>query len=267
MTARMPSPRSITSRRHPLVLACRRIASGRGDGDEILLDGEHLVDEAIAAHVRVTSVLTRHGDDDLARRAQAAGADVFIVTADVIRAASPVRTPGGVVALAHWRPAALTDAVRSAAGLVIALIDVQDPGNVGSAIRSADALGAGAVAAVGATADPAGWRALRAAMGSTFRVPVCRVDLPALFEHVTRHRIPVIAATVGEGEPLEAFRPDSPTVVLLGNEGAGLSEAVLRRADGRLQVPMRAGANSLNVAVTAALILYQAGRGHPVRPA
>lgn len=260
MTALMVSPRTLTSRRHPLVLACRQIASGRGERGEILLDGEHLLDEALAARVRVRDVLVRDADGELMRRAEAAGARVHRVTADVIAAASPVRTPSGVVAIALWRPGPLADVFRAAPGLAIALVDVQDPGNVGSVIRSADALGANAVVAAGATADPGGWRALRAAMGSTFRVPVCRADLDALFEEARARRARVIATTVGDGDPLDGLRLDGPAVVLLGNEGAGLPEAVVRRADARVHVPMRAGVNSLNVAVTAALILYAAGR-------
>jgi TrmH family RNA methyltransferase len=256
----MASPRTITSRRHPLVLACRQIASGRGERGEILLDGEHLVDEALSARVRVRDMLVRGADDELARRAEAAGAHVHLVTADVIAAASPVRTPTGVVAIAEWQPQPLTDAFRASTALVIALVDVQDPGNVGSVIRSADALGASAVVAAGATSDPGGWRALRAAMGSTFRVPVSRADVAALFDAARARRARVIATTVEDGDLLDGLRLDGPAVVLLGNEGAGLPEAVVRRADARVRVPMRAGVNSLNVAVTAALILYAAGR-------
>ncbi|HKW02969.1 MAG TPA: RNA methyltransferase, partial [Vicinamibacterales bacterium] len=189
-----------------------------------------------------------------------AGARVHHVTADVIAAASPVRTPGGVVAIAAWQPLTLARTLGASTGPVIALVDVQDPGNVGSVIRSADALGAGAVVAAGATADPGGWRALRAAMGSTFRVPVSRADAEALFTEAHARHVRIIATTVGNGEPLERLQLDGPAIVLLGNEGAGLPEAVVRRADARVQVPMRAGVNSLNVAVTAALILYAAAR-------
>ena len=259
----MPVSHTITSRRHPLVLACRRIASGRAEDAEILLDGEHLLEDAIAAAVPITAVLTRTPEPLIVSRARAAGAEVHAVTADVIAAASPVRTPTGVVAIARWRPRSLTDVLRCATGLVLALIDVQDPGNVGAVIRSADALGAAAVVAAGATADPAGWRALRAAMGSTFRVPVSQASVDALLDEARTHRTRVVATSAGDGERLDRARLSGLTVVLLGNEGAGLPDDVVRRADARLQVPMRSGVNSLNVAVTAALILYEAGRPHP----
>jgi len=265
MAALMASVRTITSRRHPLVLACRRIATGRGDDGEVLLDGDHLVDEAIAARVPLKFVLVRATDAPIASRARDAGADVHAVTADVIAAASPVRTPSGVVAIARWRPRPIAEVLRSASGLVLALIDVQDPGNVGSVVRSADALGAAAVVAAGASADPGGWRALRAAMGSTFRVPVCRANVDALFDGARAHRARIVATTVGDGDRLDRLHVKGLTVVMLGNEGTGLPDAVVRRADARLRVPMRPGVNSLNVAVTAALILYEAGRGDPTQ--
>jgi len=266
MTGLTDATRNITSRRHPLVQRCRQLAAGRGAADEILLDGEHLVDEAIAAGVRVRAVLARHPDGASASRARNAGAEVHGASADAIAAASPVRSATGIVAIGTWRPADLDVALTASRGITLALVDVQDPGNVGSVIRSADALGAEAVVAAGATADPAGWKALRGAMGSTFRVPVCRAPLDALIDHAGRVNARLVATTIGAGDRLEGARFDQPTVVLLGNEGTGLPDRLLRLAHSLLQVPMRPGVNSLNVAVTAALILYEAGRARRARP-
>ena len=250
----------ISSRQHPIVQACRRTAAGRGDPGTVLLDGEHLVDEAVRARVRVAVLLTRSPESPVVVRAALAGAKVYIGGPGVLEAASPVRSPGEMVAMAHWAPAAITPAILARAGVTVALVDVQDPGNVGSVIRSADALGAAAVAAVGSTADPAGWKALRGAMGSTFHLPVVRGEVAALFDAAKQARARVVATTLHEGEPLEGARLTGPAVVLLGNEGAGLPAAIVQRADARLHVPMRPGVNSLNVAVTAALILYEAAR-------
>ena len=97
------------------------------------------------------------------------------------------------------------------------------------------------------------------------RVPVCRTTVETLFDEARAHHGRVVATIIGNGEPLDRLRVNGLTVVLLGNEGAGLPDAVVRRADARLQVPMRPGIDSLNVAVTAALILYEAGRGDPAR--
>ncbi len=251
---------TITSRRHPLVQRCRRLAAGRGEDAEILLDGEHLLDDAIAAGVRPSEVLARDPASPAAARAAAEGARVYRATTDVLEAASPVRTPSGVVAIAAWRPAALPSLLTAGSGVLLALVDVQDPGNVGSVIRSADALGALGVCAVGATADPGGWRALRGAMGSTFRLPIARAGLDALLEHAERAGARVLATTITDGESIAAASLDGLVVVLLGSEGSGLPPSVVERAEGRLHIPMREGVNSLNVAVAAALILYEAGR-------
>jgi TrmH family RNA methyltransferase len=257
----MPAPaRTITSRRHPIVQTCRRLASSREPGDPVLLDGAHLLDEALRADVRVDVVLTRDPDDPLVARAAAAGAEILHAAEDALDAASPVHTTSGVVSLARWTAAPLDNALLHASAtesIAIVLVDVQDPGNVGAAIRSADALGATGVIAVGQTADPGGWRALRGAMGSTFRLPVARTDLGELRSAVRKHHVRVIATTATGGDALGSASFDGPLAFLLGNEGAGLSHSALALADTRLHVPMRPGVSSLNVSVTAALLLYE----------
>lgn len=257
----------ITSRRHPLVQKCRQLAARRRRDDDVLLDGEHVIEEALASNVPIATLLARDATTPLAHRARDRGADVYAASAEVIAAASPVDAPTGMLAIARWKPAPLDSAITATSELVVVLVDVQDPGNVGSVIRSADAFGAASVVTVGSTADPAGWKALRGAMGSTFHLPVARTTLAALLERATRVSARLVATTVGDAEPLEAVRLDGPTVVLLGNEGAGLPDALVARADARLRVPMRAGVSSLNVSVTAALILYEAARAHRVHAA
>ena len=261
------APTRVSSRQHPIVQACRRVAAGRGEPGVVLLDGEHLVDEAIGARVVVRALLTRATDSPVVVRAALAGAKVYVGTAAALEAASPVRSAGEMVALADWTPAPLTSALIAADRVTLALVDVQDPGNVGSAIRSADALGAAAVVAAGATADPAGWKALRGAMGSTFHLPVARTDVDTLVAAARTARARIAATTLGDGEPLATSRLTAPLVILLGNEGAGLPPSLVRQADARIRVPMRPGANSLNVAVTAALILYEVGRQRSSQPA
>ena len=256
----VPLASRISSRRHPIVQQCRRLSTGRDDSDAVLLDGEHLIAEALGARIPLRILLARDPSSPLAKQALAAGVEVHAVDADAMAAASPVRSTTGVVAIATWTPRPVAEAFTTRSGLIIALIDVQDPGNVGSVIRSADALGASAVIAAGTTADPAGWKALRGAMGSTFHLPVCRGASDDLVAVARKSGTTVMATTADEGEALDRTHLAGRTVVLLGNEGAGLPAAVLSRADRRLHIPMRPGVNSLNVAVAAALILYEANR-------
>ncbi|HXT71899.1 MAG TPA: RNA methyltransferase [Vicinamibacterales bacterium] len=249
----------ITSRQHEIVKRFRLAARRRID-DVVLLDGDHLLTDAMDAGVAIDVVAASAAQRSTAGRAKAAGATVYEVADAVLDAISPVRTPSGIVALARWTPASLDRAFNVADALVVGLCDVQDPGNAGSAIRSADALGATAVLALDGTAHPAGWKALRGSMGSTFRLPVAVGSLADAIEAAGARKIQVIATVAGDGVPADQADLTRPTLLLLGSEGGGLDPAVVRRANHRVTIPMRPGVNSLNVAATSALLLYEARR-------
>jgi RNA methyltransferase, TrmH family len=251
----------LTSRQHPLVRRCRQIASGRGEPDTVLLDGAHVCEVALANHVPIDVVLTTQADARVVRDAAQAGAEVYEVTSNVMDAASPVRTPTGLVALARWQPHPPEDLLtKPAQGLLVALVDVQDPGNVGSVIRSADALGGAGVLALGKTAAPGNWKSLRAAMGSTFRIPIGSGEVEDALA-LARARGWTVAATVARhGAPLMPGSFSKPALLLLGSEGGGLSDSLVARADTRVTIPMRDEVESLNVAITAALCLYEVRR-------
>ncbi len=266
----LPVSATITSRRHPLVHACREARTG-GDDQPLLLDGWHLLIEAMRSPLAVDAVLLGvdpPGDDERAAIAALVenGAQVVRVTADVLQAASPVRSPSGVVALAR-RPAPALDRIFAPApALVVALTDVQDPGNVGALVRTAEAAGGTGLVAVGASADPLGWKALRAAMGSTFRLPVARVaDAEALVAMVHARGLRVVVLEPRDGVLPEAIDLAQPTCLVLGGEGYGVPAEVLRDADAHLRLPMRAPVESLNVAVAGALALYAAAARRDAR--
>ncbi|MEO8070015.1 MAG: RNA methyltransferase [Acidobacteriota bacterium] len=256
----MSAPERIASRQHPIVRRCREIARRQGPPELVLLDGEHLVSEALAAHVRLEAILTDDLGHDVIGRARVKSIPIHECTTAVLEAASPATTPSGMVAIASWAPRPLVDVLSKDPALVIALVDVQDPGNVGGVIRTADALGATGVIAAAASADPAGWKALRGGMGSTFRIPVARVGAEELLTEARRRKL-LIAATVARGgQSIQEVDLTTPLLVLLGNEGAGLREDLVVRCDVRLTIPMRDRANSLNVGVSAALVLWEAQR-------
>lgn len=256
---------AITSRRHPLVVACRDARAG-GDDQPLLLDGWHLLLEAARSPLPVDAVLVgaappgpdeRAVLEDLVER----GAQVVEVSAEVLHAASPVRTPSGVVALARRPSTDLERVFGPAPALVVAAIDVQDPGNVGALIRTADAAGASGVVAVGGSADPLGWKALRAAMGSAFRVPVARVaEAGDLLAAVRARGLQLVVLEAAGGVAPEAVDLTAPTCLVLGGEGRGVPTTVLAAADVRVRLPMRPPVESLNVAVAGALALYAAAR-------
>ncbi len=255
----MPRLPRITSRQHEVVQRVRRVAARRERGAGVLLDGEHLLVEALDAGVPVELVLS-DGERPVLERARRAGAAVYQGSSSVLEAASPVKQPSGVVALARWEPAPLADAFQGDRPLVVGLVDVQDPGNLGGTIRAAAALGATGVLALGDSADPGGWRALRGAMGCTFRLPVARGRLEEAVAEARRRGLRIAATAAAGGTSITRADLAGPLLVLIGNEGAGLPRPVSTQADLTLTAPMDRGVESLNVAVTAALVLFEARR-------
>lgn len=260
----MPTtPTRLSSRRHGLVTLCRALARGPRDG-QVLLDGAHLVDEAIAANATIEAVLgTADGlkaDGPLAGALRSSRFPIYEVTNAVLEAASPARSPSGVVGIARWTATDVAHLFSPPPALVVGLVDVQDPGNVGAVVRAADALGATGVATVGRSADPGGWKALRGSMGSVFRLPIARADLQALLAEAARLQVPVLAAVPRGGRPPSDADLTRPAVLLLGHEGMGLPDGIVRQAEMRISLPMKSGVESINVSVAAALLIDEARR-------
>jgi TrmH family RNA methyltransferase len=260
----------ISSRQNPIVKRFRELARGRAAGDWMLLDGEHLIEEALASGVRIdvaafTASLATGRLGRLVAELQRAGAQVLSVSDPVLAALSPVREPSGIVAIAARRTATIDDVLagRGAAEphLVLMLGDVQDPGNVGAIIRAAEGCGATGVVAGGGSADPFGWKALRGAMGSTFRLPIAaKASLADAVRRARAEGLRVFAATARNGTPLPHCDLRGPAAILLGAEGAGLPQDLIDAADERMTIPMCPPVESLNVAIAAALTVYEASR-------
>ena len=256
---------TITSRQNPLVARFRTAA--RGDiGGVLLLDGAHLVGDARAAAVTfqlaaVTPAAVEQPDVRTLVDALAGdGVEVITVSASVMDAASPVKTPSGIVALAE-RPAMEIDRLYAGAAFVLIAIDVQDPGNLGAIVRVAEAAGATGFVAAGGSANPFGWKALRGSMGSALRLPIAsEISADEAVTEARRRGCRVIAAVPRDGRPVFDADLTGPIAVLIGGEGQGLSSAITGAADDRITIPMQPPVESLNAAVTAALLLYEARR-------
>ncbi|MDE3157015.1 MAG: RNA methyltransferase [Acidobacteriota bacterium] len=263
---------TISSRRHPLVTAFRAAAARHDSAGPLLLDGEHLIAEAAAAGltIRTLAVTPARLDalGDLARRVEAAGAAVVTVAGPVLAAMSPVRTPSGIVALADRPHGGLDAALSGRMPLVAVAVDVQDPGNVGALVRTAEAAGATGFLTCGGSADPFGWKALRGAMGSAFRLPIAAaVAATDLFAALERRGIRPVAMMPAGGVGLYDAPLDGPLAVLLGGEGGGLGPALAARAALQVTIPMQAPVESLNVAVAGALLLFEVARRRAGRTA
>lgn len=242
-------------------------AAARGDAATILLDGIHLVSDALAArlHIRDAAVAAHAADRDrdiaaLMRSLVEAKADVVTATAPVMAAMSPVRSPSPIIALADRPAASLPNLFADAAPLVVLAIDVQDPGNLGAIVRVAEAGGASGVIVGGASADPFGWKALRGSMGSALRLPIVVAETAAAVAELRLRGCRLVATAPRDGRSVFDVDLRQSIAVVIGGEGSGLDPALIAGADERVTIPMQAPVESLNAAVTAALIVYEAKR-------
>ena len=260
--------RAISSRQNPLVQQFRDAAGpSAGARDLILLDGPHLVATALdlGLAVPVAGVLEAELEDpefaELARRLEASGTDVAAVTNSVMDAMSPVRTPSGIVALTRLAPAEAGSLLTRPDALLLVAADIQDPGNLGGLVRSAEAAGATGVIASGLSTSPLSWKTLRGSMGSALRLPVASaLDTEALVGEARLAGLQIVAAVPRGGLAPEAIDWARPTALFLGGEGPGLPHAVVEASDVRVTIPMAPPVESLNVGIAGALLLYAARR-------
>jgi TrmH family RNA methyltransferase len=255
----------ITSRQNSVVAQYR--AAARGEiGDVLLLDGTHLVSDALTAriplqHVMVAAESQESSDiQPLVARAVAQQTMVAVASAKVMAAASPVRSTSPIIALA-LRNKLASDVYAARQPFVLIACDVQDPGNLGAITRVAEAAGASGLIAAGQSADPLGWKALRGSMGSALRLPIAsRESVDEAVAEARRHRCRIVATLPRGGTSLTASDLRASVAILIGGEGHGLPAAVIDAADVRVTIPMEPPVESLNAAVTAALVAYEARR-------
>lgn len=240
---------------------------GRRRAGLFLAEGPNLVEAAL----RRGLVRDLYVTEDAARRHDAllAGqhAPVHVVTDRAAKALSDTVTPTGLVAVCQIPATSLDDVLDGSPGLITVAVDISEPGNAGTLIRIADAMGAAAVILAGHSVDPFNGKCLRASTGSIFSIPV--VVAPDALEVLTLLRtagLQVLATAVDGEISLDDADPmlARPTAWLFGPEAQGLPGEVAAQADRRLRIPMAGGAESLNVAAAAAICMYQSARARKV---
>ncbi len=241
---------------------------GRREYGLFQLEGTSLIAEAIAAGVAVERAYwcperIRHARETELVEALAERVQVLEVSERVLCHMSSTVTPQAIAAEAPIPETSLNDLELSDASLIVAPVHVQDPGNVGTIVRTAHSVGATAVVAVGNCVDLYAPKVVRATMGSLFWVPTVREPEPARFLAWCRdNRVSVIAATVSGGQPLFEMPFDPRTAIALGSESQGLPEEFSAPDIRGTAIPMPGGTESLNVAVAAGIMMYEYRRQH-----
>lgn len=253
--------KEITSVRNPAVQFLREMQKPRArrEAGLFLVEGVKMVREAIALSLCRTLIVQTQRDAELeqmAKQAETAGCEVLCVTPQVMQAVCEAKTPQGVACTVAMRP----EPEELEGRMIVALDGVQDPGNVGTILRTADAAGFDGALLGSGCADLYGAKTLRSTMGSVFRVPTRRTDALAQELEAMRARGYAIVATELGGADFYANCPHERAVLVIGSEGHGVSEAVKKAATHHLALPMRGGAESLNAAVAAGIMIYEMAR-------
>ena len=256
----------IRSRTNPLVKRLRALKERGAGSDLALLEGFTLVEEGLAAGLQIVeAAVTPAAEEtprgqDLVHQLSRRRTPVRRVAASVLDSLSEAETSQGHESLAR-RPRFDEDAIYAPPALIVVAAGLQNPGNVGAVLRAAEAAGATGAYLTRGTADPFSWKALRGAMGSAFRVPHVRgLGAGEALERLRQHGVTVLAAAAGEGDRYDSVDLRRPVAFLLGQEAGGLDAELAAQADGRVTIPMAGRAESLNVAVAAGVLLFEAAR-------
>ena len=266
----------ITSAANPVVKRMRLLGDRkhRRREDAFVVEGIQPVWQAVEAGADVEVLVVAPdllGGSPAARMVagqEAAGTRVARVTAELFTRVSARDGPSGLAAIVRARVPGLASLPVTPDAVFVALHEVGNPGNLGTIIRTADAAGAAGVVLIGAAADPFDPVAVKASMGALFAVPVARAADPAeFFAWAAGSGVSVAAASAGARTSFWAAGYPRPLALLLGAEGAGLPDELLSAGDLQVRIPMTGTAESLNLAVAAGLLLYQARKPDLTGPA
>lgn len=240
----------ITSKANSVVKNTKKLHQKKYRKSAYLIEGWHLFEEAVQAGVTIEKIFTLENyRDQLATFSQ-----TVWVSEDILLDLADSQTPQGIVAVVQREEVGQADLIQ---GKFLFLEDVQDPGNVGTIIRTADAAGFTGVIVSDKSADIYSLKTLRSMQGSHFHLPIYRMTSQALLDETKKVAIPVLATTLSKDSVDYRELPSIENFVLvMGNEGQGISPLMAESADQLVHISMKGQAESLNVAVAAGILIF-----------
>jgi RNA methyltransferase, TrmH family len=265
-----PRLRRIEGRHNPLLKQLRQAfsrAQRTAEGD-CAIEGLRMIEEAIRSGLRFRAVFFRESAQDRAERLLpqiGAHVETLLLPDKLFDASVPSETPQGVAALVRLKESSLDDVLekeRLQVGPIMALAGLQDPGNLGTIIRSAEAFGSAGIILGEGTVSPLNAKAVRASAGSIFRLPVvaAATALEDVVPKLRAQNVRLIATSSHKGTPLDQSNLTGPIAVFIGSEGSGLTRGLMTQMDEVVAIPHTAQVESLNAGVAGSIILYEATR-------
>lgn len=241
--------------------ALRAAFEGRASkpGEMVAIEGATLMGEALRSGIRLETVFVRQGSEEVLEELGLGSAPVVVLSREVFASAMDTNSPQGVAAVIAIPQVRLLD-MRANPGTFLFLEDIQDPGNLGTLIRSAEAFGLRSVNVTPNTVNVWNPKVMRASAGSVFRMRIYSTSLEEFFESMKQGGIKTVAAVArGDGAvSLNEADLRAPCALMIGNEGAGLSERAKSAAREKVHIPC--AVESLNAAVAGAVMMYEAQR-------
>jgi len=237
---------------------------GRDTHGLVAIEGLHLLQEAVRAGMRLKTVFLRMGSEDVGVFGDDnSGIETLFVPADIFDSVVQTETPQPVAALVEMPDWTWAHVVRGRGAwdpLVLVLAGIQDPGNFGTILRSAEAFGATGVVALPGTVNPWNPKAVRASAGSVFRMPVLSIDVAECIRNLREGGMRILSTTVHGAEPADMINLEGPVALVIGSEAKGVPEAIAHHADAAVTIPCPGPVESLNAAVATSVLLYEACR-------
>lgn len=256
---------TLSSRTNPKIKLARSLyrAKARRENALFLAEGIHLVGEALESSAPIHSILysvellRSTYANELVDLAQKKGIPCYATTASAFDSIAAKENPQGILAIVHQEQYKLHDLYPGNFSFGVALISPQDPGNIGTILRTIDAVGADGLLLVGGGADPYHHSAVRASMGTIFWHPLVQLSLQDFSDWVQQHKYNLYATSAHGDLPHHEMRQYQPPLILLmGSERQGLPQELASRAHSLIRLPMMGRATSLNLAVATGVILY-----------
>ncbi|NOU90071.1 RNA methyltransferase [Paenibacillus sp. LMG 31460] len=241
---------------------------GRDKQGKYIIEGYHLVEEALSAKAPVETILYSLEKGVPAGLAEQVTSSVewVGVSQAVLEKCSDTQTPQGVLAVVARPQLGMDELLAGEHDLVVVLDGVQDPGNLGTIIRSADAVGAKAVVLGRGTVDLYNPKTIRSTMGSMYHLPIVEADLLELLPRARERGVRLVTTSLQAQRSCYDTDLRQPTWLILGNEAKGVSPEVAAQSDVQVIIPMQGKAESLNVAMAATVLLFEASRQRLVPP-
>ena len=228
------------------------------------IEGMRILEEAIRSGLKFKAVFFRASAENRAERLLpqlAAHVETLLLPDKLFASAVPSETPQGVAALVRCKHFTLEDVLaKSQTGPLVAIAGVQDPGNLGTILRSAEAFGAGGALLGEGTVGPFNSKVVRASAGSVFRLPLAQTKLPRILDQMRELGLRLIATSSHKGTPLDQAALTGPLAIFIGSEGAGLPRDLLGQMTEVVAIPHSPTVESLNAGVAASIVLYEAAR-------